>query len=125
MSMFLEMSRVYRDVIEEVGRMLENESDIDLKKIHNLKVAWLNNLTERIERIETINETEEEPIIESASCSESEEEVKGKHTKNFMMCLYDKVTKHKCKWKAYFKQGFLNIGNSDYAFLSGQGELEW
>ncbi|ELQ76500.1 RNA polymerase II transcription initiation factor TFIIA, large chain [Trachipleistophora hominis] len=122
MSMFFEMSRVYRDIVEEVGRMLENESDVDLKKIHDLKVMWLNNLTERIENH---GDVVQEPIVESASCSDSEDDIKGKNTQNFMMCLYDKVTKSKYKWRVNFKQGFLNIGNSDYAFSLGQGDLDW
>lgn len=44
---------------------------------------------------------------------------------NYMICLYVKVTKSKNKWKCTFKQGFINIGNIDFAFSTAQGELEW
>lgn len=46
-------------------------------------------------------------------------------TGNYMICLYVKVNKSKNKWKCVFKQGFINIGNIDFAFNSAQGELEW
>lgn len=122
MTMFFEMSRVYRDIIEEVGRMLESENDVDLSTIQNIKSLWLNNLTDRIERH---HEIVQEPTADSTSCSDSEDEVKGKDTQNYMMCLFDKVTKNKYKWKVNFKQGFLNIGNADYAFSLAQGDLDW
>lgn len=122
MVMYFEMSRVYRDVMEETGRSLEADPDFDLKSIHDLKIRWSHHLTSRVEgRSHNVEETN----MDNQSCSDSDEEVKGRNTQNFMICLYDKVVKNKLKFRTQFRQGFINIGNEDYVFSTGTGDLDW
>ncbi|KRH92920.1 RNA polymerase II transcription initiation factor TFIIA, large chain [Pseudoloma neurophilia] len=117
------MSRIYRDIMEEVVKQLE-DSDLDKKTISMLKNRWYEQLHNRITNY---NKLEENQVIEEEnSYSDSEEEsIKGRNTKNFMICLYDKVTKNKHKFRTLLKQGFINIGPEDYAFSTGTGDLDW
>lgn len=119
--MYFEMSRIYRDIIEEVGKKLE-DSDIDPKTIMALKKKWFDHLNDRITNYSTL---EENNVIEESVSDSDEESIQGRNTKNFMICLYDKVTKNKHKFRTVLKQGFINIGPEDYAFLSGNGDLDW
>lgn len=100
------MSRVYRDIMEEVIRSLE-EHDFDNYQISSIKKKWFQHLNNPVD---IPKETE---IME------------GEQTRNFMICLYEKVSKNKLKFRTQLKQGFINIGHEDYAFLSGNGDLDW
>lgn len=119
--MFFEMSRIYRDIMEEVVRQLE-ESEMDPRVIHMLKKRWFDHLHDRITNYSKI---EEAAVVEESVSDSDEENIQGKNTKNFMICLYDKVTKNKHKFRTILKQGFINIGPEDYAFLTGTGDLDW
>lgn len=119
--MYFEMSRIYRDIMEEVVKRLEN-SEIDPKTIHILKKKWYEQLNDRINNYSKL---EENNVIEESASDSDEENIQGRNTKNFMICLYDKVTKNKHKFRTILKQGFINIGAEDYAFLSGTGDLDW
>jgi hypothetical protein len=68
----------------------------------------------------------DEDIYTDLSVSEvdSEEKLEMQHP-NYMMCLYVKVDKNKFKWRVKLKQGFFNIGKSEYVFDSAQGDLTW
>ncbi|KAF7682648.1 Transcription initiation factor IIA large subunit [Astathelohania contejeani] len=149
-----EMSRVYRDIIDTVINSLDSSQDaleIDPQLIHELRCDWTRRIQEYIEPSEpTIqhglinrvhfqygqkhytnipqvsdkiyNNTEKEFESDELGSTESEEE---KDNGNFIMCLYEKVSKSKNRWRVTLKQGFLNIGNMDFAFSTAHGDLEW
>merc|ERR1712080_28628 len=119
MGMNFEMSRIYREIMEDVSSAMERETDMDYPLILDIKRSWAENL----KKILDSNETQYMDEIEYNDSDISEED--DIKYKNYMMCLYDKVSKTKNKWKCSFKRGFLNIGNRDYVFLVGYGDLEW
>lgn len=81
-------------------------------------------VNERLERRPKPN-SEEDKYGSEVTSSDDDLEMVEDNTGNYMICLYVKVNKSKNKWKCVFKQGFINIGNIDFAFNSAQGELEW
>lgn len=42
-----------------------------------------------------------------------------------MLCMYDKVTRTKNKWKCFLKDGVVGVNGKDYLFGKGNGEYEW
>ena len=42
-----------------------------------------------------------------------------------MLCMYDKVTRTKNKWKCTLKDGVLTVGGREYVFQKATGEFEW
>ncbi|QLL30888.1 hypothetical protein HG536_0A07030 [Torulaspora globosa] len=44
---------------------------------------------------------------------------------NLMLCLYDKVTRTKARWKCSLKDGVATINRKDYTFQKSQVEAEW
>ena len=42
-----------------------------------------------------------------------------------MICMYDKVTRTKNKWKCTLKDGVLTVGGREYVFQKATGEFEW
>ncbi|EJS41637.1 toa1p [Saccharomyces arboricola H-6] len=44
---------------------------------------------------------------------------------NLMLCLYDKVTRTKARWKCSLKDGVVTINRNDYTFQKAQVEAEW
>ncbi|CCK72216.1 transcription initiation factor IIA large subunit KNAG_0J01350 [Huiozyma naganishii CBS 8797] len=44
---------------------------------------------------------------------------------NLMLCLYDKVTRTKARWKCSLKDGVATINRRDYTFQKAQVEAEW
>ncbi|CCD25067.1 transcription initiation factor IIA large subunit NDAI_0E02500 [Naumovozyma dairenensis CBS 421] len=44
---------------------------------------------------------------------------------NLMLCLYDKVTRTKARWKCSLKDGIVTIAHKDYSFQKAQVEAEW
>ena len=44
---------------------------------------------------------------------------------NLMLCLYDKVTRTKARWKCALKDGVVTIDHKDYTFQKAQVEAEW
>ncbi|CAB4252751.1 similar to Saccharomyces cerevisiae YOR194C TOA1 TFIIA large subunit [Maudiozyma barnettii] len=44
---------------------------------------------------------------------------------NLMLCLYDKVTRTKARWKCSLKDGVVTINHKDYTFQKAQVEAEW
>ncbi|GMM56871.1 transcription initiation factor IIA large subunit [Maudiozyma humilis] len=44
---------------------------------------------------------------------------------NLMLCLYDKVTRTKARWKCALKDGVVTINHRDYTFQKAQVEAEW
>lgn len=49
----------------------------------------------------------------------------GEESGMLMLCLYDKVTRTKNKWKCVLKDGVVNVNGKDYLFGKGNGEYEW
>ncbi|EQB59704.1 transcription initiation factor iia subunit 1 isoform 2 [Vairimorpha apis BRL 01] len=139
--MNLEMSRIYKELIEEVLLKLELEGEpegIGRNVIYDIQKGWTQNIrdwyetdhnddfhineTQNIQKQKNFNDLsyEDEMIISS-----DEEYEMMEDTNNFLMSMYVKVTRTKCKYKLILKQGFINMGNIDYAFSNAQGELEW
>lgn len=44
---------------------------------------------------------------------------------NLVLCLYDKVTRTKARWKCSLKDGIATINHRDYTFQKAQVEAEW
>lgn len=44
---------------------------------------------------------------------------------NLMLCLYDKVTRTKARWKCSLKDGIVTINHKDFTFQKAQVEAEW
>ncbi|QLG70454.1 hypothetical protein HG535_0A03930 [Zygotorulaspora mrakii] len=44
---------------------------------------------------------------------------------NLMLCLYDKVTRAKARWKCSLKDGIVTINRKDFTFQKSQVEAEW
>lgn len=44
---------------------------------------------------------------------------------NLMLCLYDKVTRTKARWKCSLKDGIVTVNRKDYTFQKSQVEAEW
>ena len=44
---------------------------------------------------------------------------------NMMLCLYEKVTRTKARWKCSLKDGVVTINRKDYTFQKAQVEAEW
>lgn len=152
--MNFEISRVYREIIEEVTRSLHSDQEhhqISPKDIADLKAVWSRKLREMTAPMERYNFRaiqESETIMPSnysqlkndhkrevvnfyddlnefdSSERDSDERLEALHP-NYMMCLYVKVDKNKHKWKVKLKQGFLNIGKSEFVFDNAHGDLTW
>ncbi|KAK6089895.1 hypothetical protein P3W45_001098 [Vairimorpha bombi] len=131
--MNLEMSRIYTDLIEEVLTKLEIEGEpegIGRNIIFDIQNGWRQNIRDWYEKSNeedprlVIHAQPEESSTDVYQSSDEEYEMM-EDTSNFMMCMYVKVSRTKCKYKCNFKQGFVNLGNVDFAFSNAQGELEW
>ncbi|EOB14296.1 Transcription initiation factor IIA subunit 1 [Nosema bombycis CQ1] len=137
--MNLEMSRIYKDIIEEVMNKLENEGEafnISRSVIFDLQNGWA-------QKIRASAEAKNENVYEHGVYrgfnsyvdiknpedenydSDDYELLEEEEGSNFLMCLYVKVHRTRTKYKCSFKQGFINIGNVDFAFSNAQGELDW
>ncbi|WUR04776.1 transcription initiation factor IIA large subunit (TOA1) [Vairimorpha necatrix] len=128
--MNIEMSRIYTDLIEEVLTKLEIEGEpegIGRNIIFDIQKGWRKNIREWYENPK--KEENKEKSVDTSSTdlylSSDEEYEMMEETSNFLMCMYVKVSRTKCKYKCNFKQGFVNLGNVDFAFSNAQGELEW
>lgn len=44
---------------------------------------------------------------------------------NLMLCLYDKVTRTKARWKCSLKDGIVTLNRKDFTFKKAQVEAEW
>lgn len=137
-----EITRIYRAIIEDVIKSLENESlytNIDISVIEDLKSEWLDKINEYTDltKINELRESisvsvDENGYIERKKDDVIDEDYLGSSSSvnddsgdNYLMCLYVKVTKSKNKWKCSFKDGFINIGPLDFAFSTAQGDLYW
>lgn len=146
------MSRIYKDIIEEVMIRLENEGEsynISRNVIFDLQNGWAQKIraysemksenvyehgvyrgyNSYVDTKSTKEEGEAKPTNDVDSSNENVEsddyDMLEEEGSNYLMCLYVKVHRTRTKYKCSFKQGFVNIGNVDFAFSNAQGELEW
>ncbi|CAO3608989.1 unnamed protein product [Cunninghamella blakesleeana] len=57
---------------------------------------------------------------------ESDDEAKGgEEIEHIILCLYDKVTRTKNKWKCVLKDGIMLVNGRDYLFHRANGDFEW
>ncbi|CAO3595674.1 unnamed protein product [Absidia cylindrospora] len=49
----------------------------------------------------------------------------GEEVEHIILCLYDKVTRTKNKWKCVLKDGIMLVNGRDYLFHRGNGDFEW
>ncbi|CAG8521048.1 4013_t:CDS:2 [Ambispora gerdemannii] len=69
----------------------------------------------------------DDDLINSDLDDTDEEEVDadGEETSNIILCLYDKVTRTKNKWKCQLKDGIMSVDGKDYLFHKGNGDFEF
>lgn len=46
-------------------------------------------------------------------------------TENVVVCQYDKISRHRNKWKFHLKDGMMNLNGKDYVFQKAVGDAEW
>ncbi|CAO3681065.1 unnamed protein product [Rhizopus microsporus] len=56
---------------------------------------------------------------------ENEEGEGGEEIEHIILCLYDKVTRTKNKWKCVLKDGIMLVNGRDYLFHRATGDFEW
>ncbi|KAG1384342.1 hypothetical protein G6F61_000530 [Rhizopus arrhizus] len=56
---------------------------------------------------------------------EDEEGEGGEEIEHIILCLYDKVTRTKNKWKCVLKDGIMLVNGRDYLFHRATGDFEW
>ena len=49
----------------------------------------------------------------------------GEEIEHIILCLYDKVTRTKNKWKCILKDGIMLVNGRDYLFHRANGDFEW
>ncbi|SAL97246.1 hypothetical protein [Absidia glauca] len=49
----------------------------------------------------------------------------GEEVENIILCLYDKVTRTKNKWKCVLRDGIMLVNGRDYLFSRANGDFEW
>ncbi|KAI8885237.1 hypothetical protein K501DRAFT_322547 [Backusella circina FSU 941] len=49
----------------------------------------------------------------------------GEEIEHIILCLYDKVTRTKNKWKCVLKDGIMLVNGRDYLFHRANGDFEW
>lgn len=58
----------------------------------------------------------------------SDDDVEGDeetNISNFVLSQYEKVTRHKNKWKCTLKYGIMNLNEKDYLFQTATGDFQW
>ncbi|RIB17082.1 transcription factor IIA, alpha/beta subunit-domain-containing protein [Gigaspora rosea] len=68
---------------------------------------------------------EEDDINSDLDDSDDEGNTEGEETQNIILCLYDKVTRTKNKWKCQLKDGIMSVNGRDYLFQKGNGDFEF
>lgn len=56
---------------------------------------------------------------------EQEKEDEGEDEGNLVLCLYEKVSRSKNKWKCVLRDGVMTINGKDYLFQRASGDFEW
>ncbi|CAG8481287.1 6138_t:CDS:2 [Funneliformis mosseae] len=68
---------------------------------------------------------ESDDINSDLDDSDEETNAEGEETQNIILCLYDKVTRTKNKWKCQLKDGIMSVNGRDYLFQKGNGDFEF
>ncbi|CAG8559434.1 5287_t:CDS:2 [Racocetra fulgida] len=68
---------------------------------------------------------EEDDINSDLDDSDDDGNTEGEETQNIILCLYDKVTRTKNKWKCQLKDGIMSVNGRDYLFQKGNGDFEF
>ncbi|KAI7904115.1 transcription factor IIA, alpha/beta subunit [Cokeromyces recurvatus] len=86
------------------------------------------NADEKEKRDEANNNTKDDEDINSDlddSDDEDEDGDGGEEIEHIILCLYDKVTRTKNKWKCILKDGIMLVNGRDYLFHRANGDFEW
>ncbi|KAL4237333.1 Transcription initiation factor IIA subunit 1 [Mactra antiquata] len=67
---------------------------------------------------------EEEPLNTDDDVSE-EDPTELFDTDNVIVCQFEKITRHKSRWKISLKDGIMNLDGKDHVFQKGIGEADW
>nr|5FMF_M Chain M, RNA POLYMERASE II PRE-INITIATION COMPLEX, TOA1 [Saccharomyces cerevisiae] len=112
-----EASRVYEIIVESVVNEVREDFEnagIDEQTLQDLKNIWQKKLTEtKVTTFSWDNQFNDYLISEDGP------------DENLMLCLYDKVTRTKARWKCSLKDGVVTINRNDYTFQKAQVEAEW
>jgi len=68
---------------------------------------------------------EDDPLNSGDDDSDDGHNTEFEATDNVVVCLFDKVTRSKNKWKLNLKEGVMNIGGKDHVFHKAIGDGEW
>ncbi|KAI9483737.1 MAG: transcription factor IIA, alpha/beta subunit [Benjaminiella poitrasii] len=77
---------------------------------------------------ETVHNTKDDEDINSDlddSDEDDEDGEGGEEIEHIILCLYDKVTRTKNKWKCILKDGIMLVNGRDYLFHRANGDFEW
>lgn len=78
-------------------------------------------------------ENDEEPVADNDEINsdlddtdeDDEDGEGGEEIEHIILCLYDKVTRTKNKWKCILKDGIMLVNGRDYLFHRANGDFEW
>jgi transcription initiation factor TFIIA large subunit len=128
---------------------VSNISSVDQKIYHNsqiMKDPNLGHLNEKlVPRSEVSTNSSPQPLPEfetrvepsftdvdnddiNSELDDSEDDeanADSEETQNIILCLYDKVTRTKNKWKCQLKDGIVSVNGRDYLFQKGNGDFEF
>lgn len=68
---------------------------------------------------------EDDEPLNSDDDDSADESVEFEKTDNVVVCLFDKISRTKNKWKLYLKEGVMNIAGKDHVFQKAIGDGEW
>ncbi|KAL1925692.1 uncharacterized protein VTP21DRAFT_575 [Calcarisporiella thermophila] len=84
--------------------------------------------TRRIAQVDGEEDADDDINSELDDTDEEEENADGEDGAvggNIVLCLYDKVTRTKNKWKCILKDGVVFLNGRDYLFHKANGDFEW
>ncbi|KAK9352263.1 transcription factor IIA, alpha/beta subunit-domain-containing protein [Lipomyces doorenjongii] len=82
-----------------------------------------------VDSINEVDDNEDSDAINS-DLDDPEDEIHSQGDENdgsdaMMLCLYDRVTRMKNKWKCDFRDGTVHVNGIDYIFGTAKGQFEW
>lgn len=111
----------------ESGAKLENPQEIELTLSYSKNQADLLKQEAKKAKRSALLDTDEvgselDDSDDDYLISEGEDDGPDE---NLMLCLYDKVTRTKARWKCSLKDGIATVNRKDYTFQKSQVEAEW
>ncbi|GJQ76433.1 putative general transcription factor IIA, 1 [Trypoxylus dichotomus] len=70
-------------------------------------------------------DTEENENEESLNSNDDLTDEEKFATENIVLCQYNKILRHKNKWKFQFSKGVMNLDGKDYVFNTLRGDTTW